>query len=83
MEAHKLVLAKIESEKLASQMARPAPVEIVETAQPGFAPVRPNKPLNIVAGAVLGIFLGMGAGSIFGLMSLLAGKRPGRMAVAT
>jgi uncharacterized protein involved in exopolysaccharide biosynthesis len=82
MEAHKLVLAKIESEKLAAQMARPAPVEIVETAQPGFAPVRPNKPLNIVAGAVLGIFLGMGAGSIFGLMSLLAGKRPGRMAVA-
>jgi capsular exopolysaccharide synthesis family protein len=35
-------------------------VEIVDRAQPGRAPVRPNKPLNIALGIVLGLVVGVG-----------------------
>jgi uncharacterized protein involved in exopolysaccharide biosynthesis len=34
-------------------------VEIVDTAAPGFRPVKPNKPLNIVLGGMMGILLGV------------------------
>ena len=35
-------------------------VQIVDSAYPGTRPVRPNKPLNITLGAVVGIVLGLG-----------------------
>jgi uncharacterized protein involved in exopolysaccharide biosynthesis len=38
-------------------------VFIIDSARPGLRPVRPNKPLNILLGAVLGIFLGSVAGA--------------------
>ncbi len=36
------------------------PVEIVDRAVPGIAPVRPNKPLNIALGIVVGLVVGVG-----------------------
>ena len=39
-------------------------VRIVERAVPPFRPSRPNKPLNLALGAVVGIFLGTMAGGV-------------------
>jgi capsular exopolysaccharide synthesis family protein len=35
-------------------------VEIVDKAQPGMRPVRPNKPLNIALGIIIGLVVGVG-----------------------
>jgi uncharacterized protein involved in exopolysaccharide biosynthesis len=40
------------------------PAEIVDKALPGLKPVRPNKPLNLVVGALGGIVLAFGAAGI-------------------
>jgi uncharacterized protein involved in exopolysaccharide biosynthesis len=42
-------------------------VQIVDRAEPGRYPVKPNKPLNIALGAVAGIILGALAAMIVGL----------------
>ena len=39
-------------------------LQVVDSAQPGFRPVRPNKPLNIALGILFGVILGLGAGSL-------------------
>jgi uncharacterized protein involved in exopolysaccharide biosynthesis len=39
-------------------------IKIVEQAQPPLRPSRPNKPLNLALGAVVGIFLGTMAGGV-------------------
>ena len=49
-------------------------VQITDRAEPGRAPVRPNKPLNIVLGAVAGIFLGLLAGGMVTLINGQTGK---------
>jgi len=38
-------------------------VEIIDRAVPGLRPVRPNKPLNLAVGALLGLVLGIVAGA--------------------
>ena len=38
--------------------------QLIDRAQPGLRPVRPNKPLNIILGMILGLLLGAGAGGI-------------------
>jgi uncharacterized protein involved in exopolysaccharide biosynthesis len=40
------------------------PIRIVEQAVPPLRPSRPNKPLNLALGAVVGIFLGTMAGGV-------------------
>jgi len=35
-------------------------VEIVDKAVPGVRPVRPNKPLNIALGIIIGLVVGVG-----------------------
>ena len=38
-------------------------VEIIDRAQPGLRPVRPNKPLNLAIGALAGMLFGTGGGA--------------------
>jgi capsular polysaccharide biosynthesis protein len=77
--------AKIVDEKITSTIARAAQVyqasippeaigsvDIIELAEPGFRPVRPNKPLNIALGIVIGGFLGVLVAGTVVLMRVLA-----------
>jgi uncharacterized protein involved in exopolysaccharide biosynthesis len=50
-------------------------VEIIDRAVPGLHPVRPNKPLNLAIGALLGLVLGAAAGAA--LVALRARKPRG------
>ncbi len=40
------------------------PVRIIDRAVPPLRPSRPNKPLNLILGALVGIFLGIMAGGV-------------------
>jgi len=64
VEFNKQLAAKIELTKLDLQIPPQSLVEITDVAQPGNAPVKPNKPLNLVLGAIAGIILGSVAGLI-------------------
>jgi uncharacterized protein involved in exopolysaccharide biosynthesis len=75
VESHKLLLGKIEAEQLEAQIPKPALVQITDPAEPGRAPVKPNKPVNIVLGGILGIFLASLAGVSLALLSFLLGRR--------
>ena len=81
LDLHKSLFSKIEAEQLDAQMPQTALVQITDTAEPGRAPVRPNKPLNIFLGAVAGGFLGLVAGAVSALVSFKFGNR-GRKNVA-
>ena len=59
IEFHKLLAAKIESEKLDVEIPKTSIVEITDPAQPGEQPVKPNKTLNIVLGVVIGLIMGV------------------------
>ena len=59
IEFHKLLAAKIESEKLEVEIPKTSIVEITDPAQPGEHPVKPNKTLNIVLGVVIGLIMGI------------------------
>jgi uncharacterized protein involved in exopolysaccharide biosynthesis len=52
-------------------------VEVVDAAVPSLAPVRPNKPLNISLGIVIGTLLGLvvGAGSTWIVFLITKGSR--------
>jgi capsular polysaccharide biosynthesis protein len=68
-----------------SEVTRPGAISniaVIETATPGRAPVRPNKPLNIFLGAVAGGFLGLVAGGLSALVSSKLGNR-GRKTIAS
>ncbi len=51
---------KIASETTDVNLPKTAMVTIVDRAQPGQFPVRPNKPLNIILGVVIGLIVGVG-----------------------
>jgi capsular exopolysaccharide synthesis family protein len=51
---------KLASEKIDVAIARSKMVEIVDRATPSMKPVRPNKPLNIILGVVIGLIVGVG-----------------------
>lgn len=57
---HKLLQAKIASEQLDLGLPKNSMVTIVDQAQPGKSPVRPNKTLNIVLGIIIGLMVGVG-----------------------
>jgi capsular polysaccharide biosynthesis protein len=59
---------KFQPEKLDARIPIFPTVEIVDTAKPGKVPVRPNKPLNIVLGTVLGIIVALFFGGIAALV---------------
>jgi len=46
-------------------------VQIVDLAHPAIRPVRPNKPLNIVLGMVVGAGLGLGIGGLGAWVAVL------------
>jgi capsular polysaccharide biosynthesis protein len=50
-------------------------VEITRQAEPGRVPARPNKPLNITVGAIVGIFLALIVGGFAALIAFLIRKR--------
>lgn len=74
-ESHKMLFAKIENQKLDAQLPKPPLVQITDTAEPGGAPVKPNKTLNIALGAFAGVFLASAAGAAFAFLSFFVGKR--------
>ncbi len=51
---------KIASEKIDVDLPKSTMVEIVDKAIPGARPVRPNKPLNIALGIIIGLVVGVG-----------------------
>ncbi len=57
---HALLQAKIASEQLDLQIPKTSMVEIIDRAEPGKDPVRPNKTLNIILGIIIGLAVGIG-----------------------
>jgi succinoglycan biosynthesis transport protein ExoP len=57
---HRVLQAKIASEKLDLAIPTTTMVTIIDQAQPGKSPVRPNKTLNIILGIVIGLMVGVG-----------------------
>jgi succinoglycan biosynthesis transport protein ExoP len=60
LDFHRLLAAKIESEKLDLAIPKSSMVTMVDIAKPGLAPVKPNKPLNIALGLIIGLIMGVG-----------------------
>jgi capsular exopolysaccharide synthesis family protein len=52
--------SKIAFEKIDVVLPKTMMVEIVDKAVPGLHPVRPNKPLNIALGIIIGLVVGVG-----------------------
>ena len=57
---HKLLYSKIEAEKLEAEIPKTQMVQMTDRAEPGKAPVKPNKTVNIVLGLVFGLIMGIG-----------------------
>lgn len=57
---HKLVAAKIASERLDLEAPKLQMVSLVDSAVPGKDPVKPNKALNIILGLAIGLIVGVG-----------------------
>jgi polysaccharide biosynthesis transport protein len=60
IEFNKLLSAKIEATKLDLRIPKSSIVEITGPAEPGDSPVKPNKPLNIILGVIIGLIMGVG-----------------------
>jgi capsular exopolysaccharide synthesis family protein len=60
LEFHKILAAKITSEKIDLELPKTTMVTIINEAQPGKSPVKPNKTLNIALGVVIGLLVGIG-----------------------
>lgn len=60
LDLHKLLFTKIETERLDLKIPRTQMVSITDFAEPGKAPVKPNKTLNIALGLVFGLVMGIG-----------------------
>ena len=57
---HSLLYAKIESEKLENASPKTTMVQVMDRAEPGKDPVKPNKTVNIVLGLIFGLVMGIG-----------------------
>jgi succinoglycan biosynthesis transport protein ExoP len=55
-----ILQTKIAMELTDLQLPKNSMVEIVDTAKAGLRPVRPNKPLNIALGIIIGLVVGVG-----------------------
>jgi succinoglycan biosynthesis transport protein ExoP len=60
LEMHKLLYSKLEAEKLDLELPKTSMVQITDPAEPGKAPVKPNKTVNITLGLVFGLLMGIG-----------------------
>jgi capsular exopolysaccharide synthesis family protein len=57
---NELVYSRLEAEKIDSTLPKSSMVQITDPAEPGKAPVKPNKTVNIVLGLVFGLLMGVG-----------------------
>ena len=57
---HELLYSKMEAERLDYALPTKSMVQITDGAEPGKAPVKPNKTVNIALGLVFGIIMGVG-----------------------
>jgi len=57
---HNLLYSKIEAEKLDQEIPKTQMVQVTDRAEPGKAPVKPNKTVNIVLGLIFGLIMGIG-----------------------
>ncbi len=57
---HKLFFSKIQAERLEMEIPKTSMVQITDLAEPGKAPVRPNKTVNITLGLIFGLIMGLG-----------------------
>jgi succinoglycan biosynthesis transport protein ExoP len=55
-----LLYTKIAMERTDMELPKNSMVEIVDQARAGLRPVRPNKPLNIALGVIIGLVVGVG-----------------------
>lgn len=60
LDFHRVLAAKIEQEQLSVNIPRTSLVQITDRAEPGKAPVKPNKTVNIILGFVFGLVMGIG-----------------------
>ncbi len=54
------ILMRMLQEEVDSELPKDSMVRIVDPAEPGLRPVRPNIPLNIALGVVVGLVMGVG-----------------------
>ena len=57
---NELVYSKLTAERLDSTLPNSSMVQITDPAEPGKAPVKPNKTVNICLGLVFGLLMGVG-----------------------
>ena len=70
LESHRQLYSKIQAEQLSAKIPKSELVQITDSAEPGRAPVKPNKTLNIFLGVVGGIILASVAGGLSALIAL-------------
>ena len=79
LESDQKKLERLMSQQLALQTEYAYPssdmAQITDTATPGLYPVKPNKPLNIALGTIIGIFLAAIVGAIAMLVAFLFKKK--------
>lgn len=68
-------LGKVASETSNAEHSSSPLVEIMDRAVPSLRPARPNKPLNITLGAVVGLILGLGIGGFVAWVVVLLRRR--------
>ena len=60
IDLQKVLQAKVTQETIDLKIPKTTMVTIIDQAQPGKSPVRPNKTLNIILGIVIGLLVGVG-----------------------
>ena len=69
------LFTKLAAEKTNASLPITSMVQIVDKAYPGIRPVRPNTPLNIAVGIILGGFVGLFLATLVYVLQLLAFRR--------
>ncbi|MGC9942323.1 MAG: polysaccharide biosynthesis tyrosine autokinase [Verrucomicrobiota bacterium] len=59
-ELHRLLYLKMDSERVDAKIPQDSMVSVVDPAEPGKSPVKPNKPVNIALGLIFGLIMGVG-----------------------
>jgi capsular exopolysaccharide synthesis family protein len=59
-EVHKMLYLKVKALEVDLGIPTTTMVQITDAAEPGKAPVKPNKPVNIVLGLIFGLIMGIG-----------------------
>jgi capsular polysaccharide biosynthesis protein len=83
LETHKALYSKIKAEEIDAHIPQTTMVMVIDRAEPGKAPVKPNKTLNITFGIVAGIILASAAGGVSVFIVLQFRKRIGKTTATT